>query len=88
MGVQFRIDNFVKVEIRSLLGSIHLTIYISIHDFIFYSGMSKIRCGNERFQFALRNNCCTLGHSVSRKLICMARKNEDGDGYSCVKFRC
>ena len=38
MRVQFRIDNFVNVEIRSLLGSILLTIYISIHDFHFIEG--------------------------------------------------
>ena len=35
MRVQFRIDNFVNVELRSLSGSIHSTIYVSIHDFIF-----------------------------------------------------
>ena len=35
MGVQFRIDNFVNVEIRSITGSIHSTIYVSIHDLIF-----------------------------------------------------
>ena len=38
MRVQLRIDNFVNVEIRSLLGSIHSTVYISIHDFIFSEG--------------------------------------------------
>ena len=35
MRVQFRIDNFVNVELRSLSGSIHSTIYVLIHDFIF-----------------------------------------------------
>ena len=38
MRVQVRIDNFVNVKIRSLLGSLHSTIYISIHDFIFIQG--------------------------------------------------
>ena len=38
MGVQVSIDNFVNVETRSLLGSLHSTIYISIHDFIFIQG--------------------------------------------------
>ena len=38
MGVQVTIDNFVNVEIRSLLGSLHSTIYVSIHDFIFIQG--------------------------------------------------
>ena len=38
MRVQFRIDNFVNVELRSLSGSIHSTIYASIHVFIFIQG--------------------------------------------------
>ena len=38
MRVQFRIDNLVNVELRSLSGSIHSTIYVSIHDFIFIQG--------------------------------------------------
>ena len=38
MRVQFRMDNFVNVEIRSLSGSIYSTFYTSIHDFIFSQG--------------------------------------------------
>ena len=70
MRVQFRIDIFVNVETRSLLGSIHL--YIDSR-FSFQSGMSRIRWGNKRFQFVLRNNYCAIGHSFSRKLLWLVK---------------